>query len=119
MSRIKSKWTQQEVLVHNFLKGNRIKHKMHPDIPGSPDIILKENKTAIFLHGCFWHKCPVCYIEPKSNKEYWIPKINKNVIRDRHNKKILEKKGYKVIIIWEHEVKDDILAVVNKIAEKS
>lgn len=106
MSRIRSKWTKPEIKVHNILKGNKIKHKMHPKIKGSPDIILKDKKVAIFIHGCFWHKCSKCYKEPMSNKKYWLPKIEKNVKRDKINKKMLKKQGYETFIIWEHELKN-------------
>jgi len=115
MSNIKSKWTQQELKIHNFLKGNKIKHKMHPNILGSPDLILTENNTAVFLHGCFWHKCPKCYKEPKSKKSYWIPKIERNVKRDKKNAKILKKEGFNVLKIWEHQIKKDFDKVTKKI----
>ena len=114
MSRIRSKWTSQEKKIHNFLKGNKIKHLMHPRIKGSPDIVLKNTKTAVFLHGCFWHKCPKCYIKPKTNKKYWLPKIKNNVKRDRKNNKILKTNGFKVVRIWEHEIKRSF----NKVLEE-
>lgn len=107
MSRIRSSWTAPELLIHNLLKGNKVKHKMHPKIAGSPDLILKDSKTAVFIHGCFWHKCPKCYIEPKTKRSYWLPKIEKNVRRDRDNIKTLEDNGWKVIKIWEHEIRND------------
>jgi DNA mismatch endonuclease (patch repair protein) len=115
MSRIRSKWTAQEKKIHDYLKGNKIKHQMHPNIKGSPDVILKDTKTAVFLHGCFWHKCPKCYIKPKTNKMYWIPKIENNVKRDRKNNKILKQDGFKVIRIWEHEIKKDFKKILNKL----
>ncbi len=90
MSNIKSKWTDQEKKIHSYLKANKIKHKMHPKLSGSPDILLKDANTVVFLHGCFWHKCPKCYKEPKSNKKYWLPKIEKNVKRDRKNDAVAE-----------------------------
>ena len=113
MCSIKSKWTTQESKIHNFLKGNKIKHKMHPKIKGSPDIIIPNKKIAIFLQGCFWHKCPIHYKEPKSKKRYWVGKIKRNVLRDRNNVKLLKKQGWKVVIIWEHDLKrfDKILPV--------
>lgn len=104
MSRIKGKWTKQEMLVHNWLKGNKIRHSMHPKIEGNPDIILKGSKTAIFIHGCFWHKCPKCNRYPKSNKKYWEPKLEKNKNRDRKNAARLKKSGWKVLVIWEHDL---------------
>jgi DNA mismatch endonuclease (patch repair protein) len=117
MSRIRSKWTKQERLVHNYLKGKKIKHKMHPKMEGSPDIILPSKKIAIFLHGCFWHKCPIHYKEPKTKKKFWIPKIEKNVKRDREVTNQLKKDGYKVIRFWEHDVEKNISWCINKIEE--
>lgn len=111
MSRIRSKWTKQEKLVHNYLKGHKIKHKMHPKMEGSPDIILTNKKVAIFLHGCFWHKCPLHYREPKSKRKYWIPKIEKNVLKDKENIKLLRKQGWKVVVIWEHDVNENTYKV--------
>lgn len=107
MSSIRSKWTSQEKKVHGLLKSLKIRHKMHPVLPGNPDILIFP-KTAVYLHGCFWHKCPKCYVAPKSRKEYWIPKIESNVKRDRKNKSSLKKLDFKVAIIWEHDVKDNI-----------
>src|SRR3989344_212154 len=115
MSRIRSKWTTQEKAIHNQLKGLKIKHKMHPDIEGHPDIILKRKKVAVFLHGCFWHKCPKCYKEPKTDKKYWLPKIQNNVKRDKRNLKLLRKQGYKVVKLWEHDIKKDSNKVYEKI----
>ncbi len=107
MSKIKSKWTKQERTIHALLKEKRIKHKMHPKIEGSPDLILPEKKTAIFLHGCFWHACSKCYIEPKTNRKYWLPKIEGNKKRDKKNISALKKQGWKVKIVWEHEIKQN------------
>lgn len=115
MSRIRSKWTKQEILVHNYLKGNQIRHKMHPKMKGSPDIILPDKKIAIFLHGCFWHRCPIHYREPKSKIKFWSTKIERNVLNDKRNIKLLRKQGWKVIIIWEHEIKKNISSSIKKI----
>lgn len=105
MSRIRSRWTKQEKAVHAYLKGRKIRHKMHPKINGSPDIILPDSKTAVFIHGCFWHKCKKCWIKPKSNIEYWLPKLRKNVKRDKKNTAVLKSRGWKVLVIWEHDIK--------------
>lgn len=115
MSRIRSKWTSQERKIHNYLKGNKIKHQMHPNIVGCPDILFKENRTVLFLHGCFWHRCPKCYKEPKTNKKYWLPKIENNVKRDRRNERRLKKDGYNVLKLWEHDIKKDPKKCVEKI----
>lgn len=106
MSKIRSKWTAQEIKFHKFLKGNKIKHIMHPKLAGNPDILLKGIKSVIFINGCFWHKCPKHYRQPFSNKKYWLSKIKKNILRDKSNYKTLRQQGFKVLIFWEHDVKN-------------
>lgn len=116
MSKIRSKWTTQEQLAHNWLKKKKIKHIMHPEIEGRPDIIIPEKRIAVFLHGCFWHACRICYVEPKSNRKYWIPKINANKKRDKNNEKLLKSREFRVKTIWEHEIKRDLNKACSKIA---
>ena len=106
MSRIRSKWTHQEKLVHELMKLYGIVHIMHPKIKGNPDLVLLDQNVAVFLNGCFWHKCPLCYRPPKSNQEYWLPKLERNIQRDIENQKALENSGWYVVIIWEHEIKN-------------
>ena len=107
MSRIRSVWTHQEKLAHSYLNNNHISYIMHPKITGNPDILLTKTKTAVFLHGCFWHKCPIhCHL-PKTNSPYWSEKLRKNALRDRKNKRLLELEGFEVIVIWEHQIKNN------------
>ncbi len=117
MSRIRSKWTKPERKIHNYLKGLKIKHKMHPKMDGNPDVLLKGRRTVIFIHGCFWHKCPRCYKEPNSRREFWIPKIEGNAKRDRKSFCHLKKEGWKVIRIWEHEIKhmNEVISNITKV----
>jgi len=117
MSKIRSKWTIQEKKIHNFLKGNKIKHKMHPKLAGNPDILLTSTKTVVFLQGCFWHKCPKCYKEPKTRKKYWMPKIQNNVKRDRKNAKILKGGRFNVLKVWEHDIKKNFDKVLTKVCK--
>ncbi|MFH0870086.1 MAG: very short patch repair endonuclease [archaeon] len=119
MSRIRSKWTGQEVILHNYLKGNRIRHQMHPALIGNPDILLSRSKTVIFIDGCFWHKCKQHYRAPSSNKKYWTAKIERNVARDRENTVFLKKKGFNVLRFWEHELKNvnAIVALIKNISQ--
>lgn len=102
MSKIRSNNTKPELALRKILWGKGFSYQ--PKMKGSPDFVHKTRKIAIFVHGCFWHKCSKHYIEPSSNKEYWLPKIERNIIRDKENKKILKKKGYKVMTLWEHNV---------------
>lgn len=90
-----------ERIVHNWLKGNRIRHKLYPKIEGSPDVYLKDANTYVFIDGCFWHGCPEHYREPKSNRSYSIAKIKRNKSKDRDRAKL----PYKWIRIWEHDVR--------------
>lgn len=108
MSRIRSTDTKPEEIVRKFLfsKGFRYR-KNDKRLPGSPDIVLKKYKTVIFVNGCFWHcheGCPK-YVFPKSNQEYWKEKLNKNKNRDIKNTEKLKQLGWKVIVVWECEVK--------------
>lgn len=105
MSRIRSRWTMQEKLVHEALEIYGVEHIMHPKIPGGPDVVIPSQKIALFLNGCFWHKCPLCYMPPKTHDDYWLPKLEKNVQRDIANKRTLEDADWRVVVIWEHEVK--------------
>jgi len=110
MSQIKSKDSEPENIVRKFLfsKGFRYRKNVK-DLPGKPDIVLKKFKTVIFVNGCFWHMhdCPE-FVMPKSNEEYWIGKVNKNKMRDILNMENLKELGWKVIVIWECELKKDI-----------
>jgi DNA mismatch endonuclease (patch repair protein) len=118
MSKIRSR-SGLDRKLHHMLKGKKIKHKMYPKILGKPDAYLKDSNALIFLDGCFWHRCKRHFTMPKNNKEYWIQKIQKNVIRDKEVNKKLKKAGYKVVRIWEHELKSkafDISKVIKKLS---
>lgn len=117
MSKIRSKWTSQEKKIHNYLKALKIKHKTHPNMSGNPDLILTNSKTAVFLHGCFWHKCPKHYKEPKTNITYWLPKIEKNVERDKINSKFLKSEGWRIVRIWEHDLKNNFEKSLERITD--
>ena len=77
------------------------------DLPGKPDIAIKKYKIVIFLDSCFWHKCPEHFKKPKSNLEYWEPKIKRNVERDAEINSYYQQKNWHILRIWEHEVKKD------------
>lgn len=118
MSRIKSKWTKQEVATHNYLKSKGIKHEMHPGILGSPDITIKSKKIAIFLNGCFWHGCPHHFRLPKTNTVFWAQKIKNNKKRDKMNTRLLRKEGWVVIGVWEHSLNNQPNRILPHIIEQ-
>jgi DNA mismatch endonuclease (patch repair protein) len=110
MSRIKGKDTKPEMLVRKFLHANGFRFRLHTkEIPGKPDIVLPKYKTVIFVHGCFWHGHTHCryFVVPKTRTEWWMNKINKNIDNDVRATAELLKDGWKVIIIWECELKKD------------
>ncbi len=102
MSKIRSKNTKGELLLKEYLKGNYL--RFHPSIYGNPDFGDKKRKIAVFVDGCFWHKCKKCFIAPKSNKKYWLPKLERNVKRDKKVNLELKKQNWKVIRFWEHQI---------------
>jgi DNA mismatch endonuclease (patch repair protein) len=108
MSRIKGKNTKPEMLVRKFLHANGYRYKLHDkSLPGKPDIVLPKYKTVIFVHGCFWHGHNNCkyYVVPKTSTEWWLNKINGNIANDAKAIKALKKDGWKMITIWECNLK--------------
>lgn len=109
MSRIKAKNTKPERVVRSLLHSLGYRFRLHKNsLPGSPDIVLTKYKTVIFVHGCFWHQHEGCSRAslPKTNVDYWIPKLERNKRRFEESKKALEDTGWIVCIIWECETKD-------------
>lgn len=76
-------------------------------LPGKPDIAINKYKIVIFLDSCFWHKCPYHFKNPKSNQEYWGPKIERNIKHDEEINKYYIDKGWNLLRIWEHDVKQN------------
>ena len=101
MSKIRSFNTKPEMTLKKRYKN----YIFQPKVWGKPDFISYKNKRVIFVDGCFWHKCQVHYKEPKSNKEYWLPKLEKNIVRDQEANIAYHNSNWKVIRIWEHELK--------------
>ena len=108
MSHIRSKDTKPEVLVRRFLFASGFRFRLHrKDLPGKPDIVLPKYKTAIFINGCFWHGHPGCKYAtiPETNREFWLSKISGNVERDKITYSRLAEFGWKVIEIWQCQLK--------------
>lgn len=107
MSHIRSTNSKPEEIVRKYLfsKGFRYRKNVR-NLPGTPDIVLPKYKTVIFVNGCFWHKhsCPR-FVWPSSNQTYWKAKITGNVERDQKNALLLQSQGWKVIVVWECELK--------------
>lgn len=110
MSQIRGKDTKPEILVRKYLFSRGLRFRKNDKrYPGTPDIVLPKYNTIIFVHGCFWHLHEGCKygVMPKSNVDFWKKKLYGNKERDKRNKKELEELGWKVIVVWECELKKD------------
>lgn len=110
MSRIKGKNTKPEEKVRKYLFAHGFRYRKNAkDLPGKPDIVLSKYKTCVFVNGCFWHKHEGCkyFVWPQNNAEFWRAKIDGNVERDQRQKSELEALGWKVIVVWECELRNN------------
>ena len=112
MSRIRGKDTKPEMLVRKFLFANGFRYRLHDKkLPGKPDMIFPKYKTVVFINGCFWHGHQECryFVAPKSRTEWWLNKIHNNQRNDFNVSALLKSKGYRVITIWECELKKKLI----------
>jgi len=109
--------TGPEIILRKRLREEGLAgYRLYWNIPGKPDICYPGKKVAIFVNGCFWHRCPICdFPIPKNNTEFWRDKFEKNVERDRKKRMELEGIGWKTIIIWECEIKKSLDEVIPRI----
>lgn len=111
MSRVKGRNTKPEMAVRRLLHGIGFRYRLHArDLPGKPDIVHRGRKLAIFVNGCFWHRHPDpdCRLArlPKSRLDFWLPKLDANRQRDIENGERLEAMGWRVLLVWECELRD-------------
>ena len=97
-------------------KGGKVITQYVKNLPGKPDIVFQRKKVAVFVDSDFWHSHPKRFITPKTDQSYWLPKIARNKLRDQKVNKELRKNGWKVVRIWEFDIKKDIQKCLNKIA---
>lgn len=119
MSKIKRVNTEPEkiftkMVYESGLRGYRKDYKIF----GRPDLFFLKSKVAVFVDGCFWHKCKKCYKKPKSNSEYWTKKINNNIARDKIVNRTLFEKGIVVVRIWEHEIQAKNTDIIKPLKSK-
>jgi len=114
MSKIRSKNTKPEKAVRKILDKLNIEYNIHTKIlPGTPDITIPKIKKIIFVNGCFWHQHKNCKRAniPKTNKEYWIKKLSRNIKKQNTDIKNLRKLGWRVSVIWECQTKDKAVLI--------
>lgn len=110
MSQIKGSNTKPEILVRKFLFSNGLRYKLHDkNLSGKPDIVLPKFESVVFVHGCFWHGHENCrkFVVPKTRTDFWLNKINTNKANDKKHTTTLRKEGWKVITVWECELKKE------------
>jgi DNA mismatch endonuclease (patch repair protein) len=108
MSRIRAKNNRFEEIVRKYLFSCGLRYRKNDKrYPGKPDILLPKYKVVVFINGCFWHMHDGCEqaVLPQSNAEYWMPKLQANRERDKTNRLYLEQSGWRVITVWECELK--------------
>ena len=110
MSSVRAINTRPEMTVRRLVHSMGYRYRLHrADLPGKPDLVFARQKKVIFVHGCFWHQHadPACKAArlPKSNQDYWLPKLRSNAERDNRQKILLEEMGWNVLIVWECQVK--------------
>jgi len=109
MARVKSQDTGPERLLRRILTDLGARYRLHrKDLPGSPDLVMPGRRLAIFVHGCFWHghDCARGARVPKTNRDYWLAKVARNVARDGRNLADLTAAGWRVETVWECQMKD-------------
>lgn len=123
MRRIKGGSTAPELLVRRMVHAMGYRYRLHrKDLPGKPDIVLGRRRKVIFVHGCFWHQHEACRAGriPRSNSDYWAPKLQRNVQRDQTVRQALQAGGWHVLVIWDCETKDtgDLAGRISRFLEK-
>ncbi|SDC16112.1 very short patch repair endonuclease [Niabella drilacis] len=118
MSKIRSKDTKPEIMLRKALFALGYRYRIHNNkLPGKPDIVLPKYKTAIFVHGCFWHYHADCREGriPNTNSTFWKEKLLKNISRDQKHQETLAQLGWEVLVCWECEIEKDLEAVIKGI----
>ena len=122
MSRIRSRDTRPELRVRKLLHGMGYRYRLHvKDLPGKPDLVFPSARAILFVHGCFWHmhRCKYGRPAPATNKTFWAEKRRSNAERDRRNRKLLRKDGWRVFEIWECQMRreETLLAKIAPLLE--
>lgn len=108
MSLVKGKNTRPEMLVRRMVHAAGFRYRLHDaKLPGKPDLVFSRKRKVIFVHGCFWHRHEGCALNriPKSNQDFWLPKLEGNKTRDEINIRKLHAAGWETLVVWECELR--------------
>jgi DNA mismatch endonuclease (patch repair protein) len=111
MARVRSKDMRPEIIVRKLIFALGYRYRLHVrSLPGCPDIVLRPLRKVVFVHGCFWHRHADCVLArmPKSRLDFWEQKLEGNRKRDERNKRALRREGWKVLTIWECQLKNTL-----------
>ena len=121
MSCIKGKGTKPEEIVRKYLFSRGFRYRKNDKrLPGTPDIVLQKYKTVIFVNGCFWHGHEGCkyFVWPQNNADFWKKKIESNISRDRKKTGALKEQGWKVIVVWECDLKHNFVSSMQNLVDQ-
>ena len=119
MARVRRSGTEPELLLRRKLWSMGRRYRLRMKLPGSPDLVFVSARLAVFVDGCFWHGCPVHHTLPAANRGFWLRKVTRNQERDRRVDEELAALGWRVLRIWEHEVREAgaLQAAASRVAE--
>ena len=115
MSSIRGKDTKPEMRLRRALHAEGLRYRIRKQLPGRPDIVFGPARLAVFVQGCWWHRCPKHFRMPESNVDFWRAKFDRNVERDRQVATKLRRMGWSVLHIWEHDVNGNLEASVRRV----
>lgn len=115
MSRMPRRDTGPELALRRALHARGLRFRVHPALPGRPDIVFTRVRLAIFVDGCFWHGCPEHGTMPKNNSDWWRAKLAANAERDRRKDAELAALGWTVMHVWEHEAAPEVADAVHTV----
>lgn len=120
MGLVRHENTRPELALRKALSARRLRYRLHKrELAGTPDIVFVAAKFAVFVHGCFWHRHAACRKStmPRTNIAFWTDKFEKNIDRDERNYAALERQGWKIHLVWECEITDDVDRCADRILE--
>lgn len=109
MARVVSKDTRPEMRLRRLVHGMGYRYRLHvSELPGTPDLVFPSRNAVIFMHGCFWHRHEGCCLArlPKSRRDFWEEKLEKNRRRDERDQRLLADQGWRVLVVWECQLRD-------------
>lgn len=115
MARVRNRDTRPELELRRMLWSRGLRYRLRVSLPGSPDLVFKRARVAVFVDGCFWHGCPEHGSIPKTNPAFWATKLAQNSERDERVDGELGDRGWTVLRFWEHEIFGDLDEVVERI----